>query len=584
MRQIGKYHVQEQIGVGGFGEVFKGFDPYIKRPVAIKTCSTHNDEIRSRFFQEAEIAGNLNHKNITTIHDFGVEGELPYLVQEYLSGEDLDHKIKRRDPLPYAEKLVYLIQISRGLAHAHENGVIHRDIKPANVRILEDGTAKIMDFGIAKLAQQETGLTQTGMTLGTAAYLSPEQIRGQAVDARTDVFSFGVMAYELLTYRRPFDGTQISAVLYQLLHNEPPPMREVWPDAPAGAAAVVGRCLEKDPAKRYRDADEVLHALERLSASGRAVPPPAAVPSPSTGEPATPPGTQRAATLLDASPLERNQPASLEDIEISTTLVAAPDDKDIAAYASTKKRSPLPLIVAVALAALAGLGGWYFGTQGQAPDSTSEKSSELAADGSDSAAEDADGAVEDVKPPTPGDNSGAQKTAEDTGDQPEKVTITPGLAVIEPPSWTDQMTVRLGKGAARALDRRRSYELKPGRYQLTFEINQDGYQQSQTVPVSIGEAARQPVAVPIAEPGGISVRPQLNRPQGEVLIDGLPRGSSPLRRLMLPPGSYVVEVRPRGGGDSLRQQVELGGGTLAILTFDLEAGTMQRTDKSLFDS
>ncbi|MEO1085868.1 MAG: protein kinase [Acidobacteriota bacterium] len=369
MRQIGKYHVQEQIGVGGFGEVFKGFDPYIKRIVAIKTCSTHNDEIRNRFFQEAEIAGNLNHKNITTIHDFGVEGELPYLVQEYLSGEDLDHKIKRRDPLPYAEKLVYLIQIARGLAHAHEHGVIHRDIKPANIRILEDGSAKIMDFGIAKLAQQESGLTQTGMTLGTAAYLSPEQIRGESVDPRTDIFSFGVLAYELLTYRRPFDGNQISAVLYQLLHHEPPPMREVWPDAPPGASAVVGRCLAKQAAGRYDDAGALLHALERLSVGGRAAQAPALAPERGSGRPAAgkrpaagapPEGPQGfGAQARDAQ--DDSHPASLEDIEISTTFVAAPDEETIEAYTAAKTRSSGALIAAVVFRLVVDLGGGFAG-------------------------------------------------------------------------------------------------------------------------------------------------------------------------------------------------------------------------------
>ncbi|MEM7584482.1 MAG: serine/threonine-protein kinase [Acidobacteriota bacterium] len=199
MESIGKYKIEKKIGSGGFGEVFKGYDPFIKRHVAVKTCISSDEEIRNRFFQEAEIAGNLQHRNITTVYDFGIHEGLPYLIQEYLSGEDLDSKIKRRDFLPYPEKLYYLLQIARGLAKAHAKGVIHRDIKPANIRVLEDGTVKIMDFGIAKLAQQESGLTQTGMTLGTAAYLAPEQIRGEAVDTATDIFSFGVLAYELLT-------------------------------------------------------------------------------------------------------------------------------------------------------------------------------------------------------------------------------------------------------------------------------------------------------------------------------------------------------------------------------------------------
>ncbi len=158
------------------------------------------------------------------------------------------------------------MQIARGLAAAHAAKVIHRDIKPSNIRILDDGSAKIMDFGIAKLMQQESGLTQTGMTIGTAAYLSPEQVRGDAVDARTDVFSFGVLAYELLTYSRPFEGREISAVLYQVLHAEPRSLVEVWPGAPSGIVAIVRRCLEKTASKRFIDGADLARELERLNA------------------------------------------------------------------------------------------------------------------------------------------------------------------------------------------------------------------------------------------------------------------------------------------------------------------------------
>ncbi|MDX1630576.1 MAG: serine/threonine-protein kinase, partial [Thermoanaerobaculia bacterium] len=193
-QNIGKFQVVEKIGEGGFGVIFKGRDPHIKRHVAIKSCTSDDPDIRTRFAQEAQIAGNLHHRHIVTVYDFGEEDGVPYLVQEYLSGEDLDRKVKRGDYIPFPEKLLYLVQVARGLEYAHRQGVVHRDIKPANIRILDDGTAKIMDFGIAKLANQDTGLTQTGMTLGTAAYLAPEQIRGESVDARTDVFSYGVMA------------------------------------------------------------------------------------------------------------------------------------------------------------------------------------------------------------------------------------------------------------------------------------------------------------------------------------------------------------------------------------------------------
>ena len=139
MASIGKYEVREKIGAGGFGVVYRGYDPFIRREVAIKTCSSEEEDVRRRFANEARIAGNLQHRNITTVYDFGIQEETPYLVQEYLSGEDLDRKIRRKEFLSFPEKLLYLVQIARGLAFAHDNGVIHRDIKPGNIRILEDG-------------------------------------------------------------------------------------------------------------------------------------------------------------------------------------------------------------------------------------------------------------------------------------------------------------------------------------------------------------------------------------------------------------------------------------------------------------
>ncbi|MBZ0112892.1 MAG: serine/threonine protein kinase, partial [Thermoanaerobaculia bacterium] len=264
MRTIGKFQVVEKIGEGGFGVIYKGLDPHIKRHVAIKSCTSKDEHVRTRFAQEAQISGNLHHRHIVTVYDFGHQDGVPYLVQEYLNGEDLDRKIKRRDYIPFPEKLLYLMQIARGLQYAHSQGVIHRDIKPANLRILEDGTAKIMDFGIAKLTNQDTGLTQTGMTLGTAAYLAPEQIRGEGVDVRTDIFAFGATAYELLTYRRPFVGQHISTVLYQILNEEPPSIVSVLPEIPEEIDQLVMKCLEKDLNKRYSDVGELLRDLDRV--------------------------------------------------------------------------------------------------------------------------------------------------------------------------------------------------------------------------------------------------------------------------------------------------------------------------------
>jgi serine/threonine-protein kinase len=249
--KIGKYEISEQIGVGGFGAVFKGRDPFIKRTVAVKTCQLNDPEIKSRFFREAELAGNLHHRNITTIYDFGVENDTPYIVQEFLTGEDLDKIVKRGEPIPLQRKVEILIAIAEGLHFAHEAHVIHRDIKPANIRILENGSVKIMDFGIAKSLQSESSLTQTGITLGTSAYLAPEQIRGETLDRRTDVFAVGVLAYEVLAYQKPFRGEHLSTILYRILNETPEPIETLAPDVPPALATIVNRAIEKNIQNRY---------------------------------------------------------------------------------------------------------------------------------------------------------------------------------------------------------------------------------------------------------------------------------------------------------------------------------------------
>jgi eukaryotic-like serine/threonine-protein kinase len=275
LQKIGKYEIFEQIGVGGFGAVYKGRDPFIKRTVAIKTCQVNDDEIKNRFFREAELAGNLHHRHITTIYDFGVENGIPYIVQEFLTGEDLDKKIKRGDPVPMARKVEILMAIADGLGYAHSARIVHRDVKPANVRILDDGTVKVMDFGIAKSLQSDSNLTQTGITLGTSAYLAPEQIRGEPIDARTDIFAMGVLAYELVTYRKPFRGEHLSTVLYKILNDSPEPIPTLVQDAPPALVAAIDRAISKNAADRYptmeafrRDLQAVYRELGAGEAAG----------------------------------------------------------------------------------------------------------------------------------------------------------------------------------------------------------------------------------------------------------------------------------------------------------------------------
>jgi serine/threonine protein kinase len=262
--RIGKYEIAEQIGIGGFGAVYRGHDPFIKRTVAVKTCQLNDEEVKSRFFREAELAGNLHHRNVTTIYDFGVEKGIPYIVQEFLTGEDLDKIIKRGDKMSVPRKVEILMAIADGLAYAHRKSVMHRDIKPANIRILEDGSVKIMDFGIAKSLHSESNLTQTGITLGTSAYLAPEQIRGEALDGRTDIFALGVLAYEFLTQRRPFRGEHLSTVLYKILNEAPEPITTIAPEVPASLAAVVLRAMEKNIESRYQSMEALRQDLQSV--------------------------------------------------------------------------------------------------------------------------------------------------------------------------------------------------------------------------------------------------------------------------------------------------------------------------------
>jgi len=259
---IGKYEVLELIGEGGFGVVYRARDPLMERLVAIKVCSTEDENIRKRFLREAKIAGGLDHPNIVIAFDFGTEQDSPYLVQELLTGEDLRAIIDRQEPLEPDVKLRYLVQIAKGLQHAHAQGVWHRDIKPANVRILDDGRAKLMDFGMAKITKESgTRLTADGSVMGTAGYFAPEQLKALELDQRVDIFSYGVLAYELLTYRKVFPGETFMVVFRQVLHDEPEPMQTVWPDCPPELAGLVEKCLSKERDDRYASFDEILPVL-----------------------------------------------------------------------------------------------------------------------------------------------------------------------------------------------------------------------------------------------------------------------------------------------------------------------------------
>ncbi|MEM8996853.1 MAG: protein kinase, partial [Acidobacteriota bacterium] len=261
-RAFGKYRLLEKIGAGGFGQVYRASDAVLGREVAIKTCTSADPRLRQRFLREAKISAALQHPNIVTVFDFGFRDGVPFLVQELLPGEDLSQPIARRLSLPVETVEGILLDIARGLAHAHDQGVLHRDVKPGNVRLLPDGTVKLLDFGIARLRDHKSGITSEGVTLGTVGYLAPEQLSGRNEDERSDIFAFGVLAYELLCFEKPFVGETFSQVSYQLLFEAPPPLRDRTDGVRGPVLSTVDRCLQKSPEDRHASFHDVIRALE----------------------------------------------------------------------------------------------------------------------------------------------------------------------------------------------------------------------------------------------------------------------------------------------------------------------------------
>jgi serine/threonine protein kinase len=263
MDKIGKYEIREQLGRGGMGAVYRAYDPVMDREVAIKVIldvALDVPEIKERFYREARTAGKLSHENITIIHDVGEEHGRPFIVMEYLTGSDLRTLLERQQPISAMQKIDIAIQICRGLAFSHSRDVVHRDVKPANIRILDDGRVKIMDFGIARLGS--SALTSTGAVMGTPYYMSPEQIQGKKADCRSDIFSCGVLLFELFTSQKPFRGEEPTSVMYKIVHEEPEGITELPRLYPEQLSAIVSRMLNKNPTERYQNLDDVVHELE----------------------------------------------------------------------------------------------------------------------------------------------------------------------------------------------------------------------------------------------------------------------------------------------------------------------------------
>jgi hypothetical protein len=253
------------------GVVYRALDPALNRHVAVKVMTqgiATDPELRDRFMREARAAGSLQHPNIITIYDFGeTEGYL-YIAMEYVEGADLSEVMARHEPLPVPGKIDIMVDVLQALDYAHNRRVVHRDVKPGNIRVSVDGRAKLMDFGIARL--EKSDLTKSGIMIGTPDYMAPEQVTGGEIGPPTDVFAVGVVLFELLTGMRPFEGPTLHAVLYKVVHEQPPRLKDVAPAIPASLQPVLDKALAKNPAARYQTAGLMARDLTavRLALSG----------------------------------------------------------------------------------------------------------------------------------------------------------------------------------------------------------------------------------------------------------------------------------------------------------------------------
>ena len=272
LTKAGRYQVVRELGRGSMGVVYEGFDPVIGRRIAIKTMLTEGltsqefQEFRARFQREARAAGVLNHPNIVSVFDYGEDSGILYLIMEYLEGKSLEKLVEGKNILPIETIIPMYGQVCNALDHAHQNGVVHRDIKPGNIMILGNGLVKVTDFGIAKMMSM--GMTQAGQVLGTPNYMSPEQVKGSQVDGRSDIFSLGIILYDLVTGEMPFAGQNITTVIYKIINENPIPPRELDATIHPGLSYVICKALAKSPDERYQTCRELADDLKNFKYLG----------------------------------------------------------------------------------------------------------------------------------------------------------------------------------------------------------------------------------------------------------------------------------------------------------------------------
>ena len=370
LTKAGRYQIVGELGRGSMGVVYKGFDPIIGRTVAIKTMLPEGlspqefEEYKTRFQREAMAAGILAHPNIITVYDFGEDNGVLYLAMEFLEGKSLESIVQEQTVLPLEAILPIYDQVCSALDHAHRNMIVHRDVKPANIMILQSGLVKVTDFGIAKMMSM--GMTQAGQILGTPNYMSPEQVKGRQIDGRSDIFSLGVILYELVTGEKPFGGQNITTVIYKIINENPIPPRELDASIPAGLSFVISKALAKGVDERYQTCRELADDLRNfrtltppvvtVDPAPKSTPPPMGIGgevSQLLTQPPQPVAPPSPAASAPIAPLPKPQPVAPSappSAPLPKPQPAAPSAPPVVQLPKPKPAKPQPVAPAVAAA------------------------------------------------------------------------------------------------------------------------------------------------------------------------------------------------------------------------------------------
>jgi serine/threonine-protein kinase len=577
--KAGRYELIEEIGRGAMGVVFKAFDPILGRTVAVKTMrltemgtGLPRPELILRFQNEARAAGKLVHPNIVVVHDAGEDQGLYYITMEFIEGRSLQSLLDLKRPIPLPRTLRIVEQVCSALEYAHQRSIVHRDIKPANIVLTAEDTVKITDFGIAKILSLNT--TTTGAIVGTPSYMSPEQVRGKAVDGRSDIFSFGVILFELVTGEKPFPGDTITTIIYKIVHEEPVSPREISSSIDSGLCEVVLKALAKHPDARYQTCSDFLQDLQNrcsFEKLGGAAPRPLAprprvTSAPGQAAPAQPRSGWDAAA-------ESRAPAA------PARIVETPPKRETKPAARPKlpapKTSPWLLgSIAGGILVIACFLFWsgvkdflvpalheMVSTRSTAPtlgvaQQPAEKPAEKSLPGPQAASSQAKST----------DSDGARESAAETKEPRFPATresaVTPGEVQIVTEASGARAVLQgpAGQGSEECITPCRFGSLAAGRYAL--EITKSGFRTERRIlNVSPGESSNVSVKLQAA----LGLLQVVSRPEGaDIFVDGVRRGQTPAT-LSLPAGIHRIRLH-KDGGEPYETTVQLAEEDFKTLT------------------